>query len=114
MHRSKKSGMILSPLSFFLFLFTFILLINACNRSEQIEKSPANVFNQLTESEIADGWVMLWDGKTFDGWRAIYEQDFPQTGWIIENDALVCLGTELPDSIRGGATSPIKNMPVLN
>ena len=103
MLRNKKPGIIFSRLTLFLFLFTLVLIINACNRSEQFEKSPANVLNQLTESESADGWVMLWDGKTFDGWRAIYKQEFPQTGWIIENDAFVCLGTGLPDSLRGGA-----------
>ncbi|MFC1652239.1 DUF1080 domain-containing protein [Planctomycetota bacterium] len=58
--------------------------------------------NVLTLEEKESGWSLLWDGETFSGWRAIYEEDFPQSGWIIDNGALVCLGTELPESERGG------------
>ena len=25
--------------------------------------------NKLTEEEIRDGWILLFDGKTLDGWR---------------------------------------------
>ncbi len=59
--------------------------------------------NSISAKEKEQGWQLLWDGKSFNGWRAIYESDFPKTGWIVENDALVCLGTDLPDSLRGGA-----------
>jgi hypothetical protein len=58
--------------------------------------------NTLTKKEIKEGWTLLWDGKTFDGWRGIYENDFPSNGWIIEDDQLICMGNEMPDSLRGG------------
>ncbi len=64
--------------------------------------------NSISAKEKEQGWQLLWDGKSFNGWRAIYESDFPKSGWIVENDALVCLGADLPDSLRGGAIITVK------
>ena len=58
--------------------------------------------NTLSQEERAEGWELLWDGHSFDGWRAIYKSDIPKTGWIIENNSLICLGEELPREQRGG------------
>lgn len=59
--------------------------------------------NSLSPSEMAAGWELLWNGKSKDGWRAIYLDHFPKTGWIIRNGNLICLGEELPNEQRGGA-----------
>lgn len=58
--------------------------------------------NTLSKEEMKEGWALLWDGKSFDGWRGIYENDFPSHGWVIEDGALICLGNEMPDSLKGG------------
>ena len=47
--------------------------------------------NTLTEAEKADGWELLWDGKTLDGWTRIVRgkcQPVPKIGWTIEDGAL--------------------------
>ncbi|OFY67658.1 MAG: hypothetical protein A2V64_00785 [Bacteroidetes bacterium RBG_13_43_22] len=62
----------------------------------------SNVPNTLSNKEIKAGWILLWDGKSFDGWRGIYQNIFPLYGWIIENEELICLGNEMPDSLKGG------------
>lgn len=41
--------------------------------------------NTLSPEERADGWQMLWDGKTTKGWRGAKRSDFPPTGWEIES-----------------------------
>lgn len=45
--------------------------------------------NQLTDSEKAAGWKLLFDGKTFDGWHTFKRKDV-RPGWQIKNGDLVC------------------------
>ena len=45
--------------------------------------------NTLTEKEKQDGWLLLFDGKSADGWRNYRKETFPK-GWVIEKGALKC------------------------
>ena len=47
----------------------FALPASSCSTSCKKPKSAAAP-NTLTEQEKADGWKLLWDGKTTDGWRS--------------------------------------------
>lgn len=75
------------------------VLISCLSKKENIS---SNVPNTLSNKEIKKGWILLWDGKSFDGWRGIYKNNIPFQGWIIENGELICLGNEMPDSLKGG------------
>jgi hypothetical protein len=55
--------------------------------------------NTLTEQEKQDGWRLLWDGKTSEGWRSIKSDTFPEKGWEIADGVL----TVLPKKEGGGA-----------
>jgi hypothetical protein len=44
--------------------------------------------NTLTDEEKAKGWKLLWDGKTFDGWRKPQSDDFPTQSWKVEDGVL--------------------------
>jgi len=48
--------------------------------------------NTLTEAEKEDGWVLLFDGKTSEGWRGYKKDHFP-TGWQIVDGSITCLGS---------------------
>lgn len=49
--------------------------------------------NTLTKEEKADGWQLLYDGESTDGWRGYNKDHFP-TGWIIAEDgSLMCKGS---------------------
>jgi hypothetical protein len=48
------------------------------------DNTPAN---QLTESEKAAGWRLLFDGKTFDGWRGFHSDKVP-AGWVVEDGCI--------------------------
>lgn len=44
--------------------------------------------NQLTENEKREGWKLLWDGETTNGWRGAKLESFPERGWHIDNGTL--------------------------
>lgn len=48
--------------------------------------------NTLTDQEKADGWKLLWDGKTSAGWKSIKADTFPAQGWEIKDGVLTVLG----------------------
>jgi hypothetical protein len=50
--------------------------------------------NTLTDAEKQQGWRLLFDGKTMNGWRG-YKMDKMPAGWSVENGALV--------RVKGGA-----------
>lgn len=43
--------------------------------------------NQLSKKEKKEGWVLLFNGKDFDGWRQCNGTEMPEN-WIIEEDAM--------------------------
>ena len=58
--------------------------------------------NTLTETEQKNGWQLLWDGKTTDGWRGVRLDKFPQKGWHIDNGTLVVEKADGAESGNGG------------
>lgn len=58
--------------------------------------------NTLTENEIAEGWKLLWDGKTTNGWRGAKISGFPTNGWSIENGILKVAENGGAESRNGG------------
>jgi 3-keto-disaccharide hydrolase len=55
--------------------------------------------NQLTAQQKADGWQLLFDGKTTKGWRGAKLQKFPSKGWVVDNGKLSVLSS---NDKRGG------------
>ena len=55
-------------------------------------KSPVFVVstlkNELTSEEKSQGWKLLFDGKTNQGWVGAYKSTFPEKGWTIEDGIL--------------------------
>jgi hypothetical protein len=58
--------------------------------------------NKLTEKEIAEGWQLLWDGKTTEGWRGAKLAGFPEKGWVIEDGILKVKKGDGGESTNGG------------
>src|SRR5688572_26452962 len=42
--------------------------------------------NELSPQEKADGWKLLFDGRTLDGWKAAGKPE----GWAVEEGAILC------------------------
>jgi Methane oxygenase PmoA/Domain of Unknown Function (DUF1080) len=56
-------------------------------------QSPANstkpaAANQLTDAEKKEGWILLFDGKSLDGWRGYKKPDASTTRWSVEDGLL--------------------------
>ncbi len=49
----------------------------------------APAVNTLTEQEKKDGWKLLFDGKTTDGWRSTASEEFPKKGWAVKDGELI-------------------------
>jgi hypothetical protein len=73
-----------------------ITLVWACSPKatdkEQVVEEPLVLDNTLTEEEKAEGWMLLFDGMSADGWRAFNGDTLP-ANWIIEEGALKGLGS---------------------
>ena len=58
--------------------------------------------NTLSAREQAEGWKLLWDGKTTEGWRGARLDHFPEKGWVIEDGILKVLKADGGESTNGG------------
>ncbi|HEC41944.1 MAG TPA: DUF1080 domain-containing protein [Bacteroides sp.] len=56
--------------------------------------------NKLTEKEKKDGWILLFNGNDFDGWRQCNGTEMPKN-WIIEDNAMKVYTGEGKDPGRG-------------
>lgn len=62
----------------------------APNSEQDQQESPSGSteINTLTSEEQQEGWVLLFDGETTDGWRGVYKESFPEQGWKVEDGLL--------------------------
>lgn len=70
------------------------------------------IANTISEREAAQGWKLLWDGKTTEGWRGAKLDHFPKQGWSIENGILKVHKSDGGESANGGdivTTRPYKD-----
>ncbi len=58
--------------------------------------------NQLTAKEKKDGWKLLFDGKTTNGWKGAFIPGFPAKGWKVENGTLMVESSGGKESTNGG------------
>lgn len=74
--------------------------------------APAGVFaqadNVLSNQEKNEGWELLWDGKTTNGWRGAKLKSFPEKGWNIVGNELVVEKAKGLESGNGGDIVTIK------
>ena len=64
--------------------------------------------NSLTDREKKEGWELLWDGKTTNGWRGAKLDKFPDNGWHIENGLLIVEENDGGESTNGGDVVTVK------
>lgn len=60
------------------------------------------VANTLTEYEKRQGFRLLWDGKTSNGWRGAKQESFPTSGWVMESGVLTVMESGGAEARHGG------------
>lgn len=58
--------------------------------------------NTLSNWEKAQGWKLLWDGETTEGWRGAKIDGFPAKGWSIEDGQLIVEASGGGEARHGG------------
>ena len=71
---------------YLLIIFSLFFIASCSSNSE--ENQELELHNKLTEKEIAEGWELLFDGKTFNGWRGIGIEGVPEGHWKIEDGTI--------------------------
>lgn len=58
--------------------------------------------NELNAYQKANGWKLLFDGKSSKGWKGAKSESFPEKGWKIENGTLSVISSQGKESANGG------------
>ena len=77
-------------LPFILLMVIFYFHYLNC-KSQEVNPSKFTEINKLTESEIGEGWILLFDGETTNGWRN-FKEDRVNEGWQVSDGNLMALG----------------------
>jgi len=66
------------------------------------EPKAATAQNTLSAQEKADGWKLLWDGKTTAGWHSPNAETFPSKSWRIQAGELSVVSSGNAEAQAGG------------
>lgn len=60
------------------------------------------IINTISPLEAKEGWKLLWDGKTTEGWRGAKLSTFPDKGWSLTDGMLKVQKSGGAESSNGG------------
>ncbi len=67
-----------------------LLMLLACSQQQTSDPTysvPAEP-TALSETEKREGWILLFDGETFNGWCGLGQEQIPKGHWVIEGGTI--------------------------
>ncbi|CAM4115770.1 DUF1080 domain-containing protein [Cytophagaceae bacterium 50C-KIRBA] len=80
-----------------LYSVLIVSILCACSRN-----------NVLTKIEKSDGFILMFDGKSTQGWRGAFMNEFPKKGWVIRDGALLGELSDGGEAADGGDIVSLK------
>jgi len=82
---------------------TAVLVISCGQVGAAVEPiPPGGQHNTLTAQDKADGWRLLWDGKTTGGWRSARGESFPDKSWTLQDGEFSVVSSGNAEAQAGG------------
>lgn len=74
------------------------------DKYSKVSEAPvlSRLVNKLTNEEKQEGWSLLFDGNSFDGWRGAHKDSMPEKGWSVENGKIIVHASGGGESEHGG------------
>jgi hypothetical protein len=95
---TKKQYTVKKPNAIYTFIVALVLFSTwSCQKStapQESETTAASAMNSLTEDEKSQGWELLFDGSTLEGWKR-YNRDTIGPLWSVREGTIVCDGEGL-------------------
>jgi hypothetical protein len=80
-----------------IFVFAICSVLCGCKSGNKVIGQGAPIVdNTLTDTEKSEGWKLLFDGTTLNGWRMY--QNKAADAWDVKNGELYCKGSEIDKS----------------
>ena len=73
---------------YFKSIVAVVMIVSVVGCARAPEEPVTEVHNTLSEEEVAEGWALLFDGQTTEGWRGYNQDVFPAAGWRVEDGTL--------------------------
>ncbi len=86
----------------FLYVVSLALIINGTSVASDKQQSKSCRINKLNRTEKRSGWKLLFDGKTFNGWRGLGRDHVPVGLWGIEKGLIRKVDTGNPQKLPDG------------
>lgn len=71
-------------------------------KEEAVVKEQVQKPNTLSKEEVVEGWILMFNGTTSDGWRSHNKESFPEHGWVVVDGTLQVQGSGRGEAGGGG------------
>ncbi|MEO5991707.1 MAG: DUF1080 domain-containing protein [Ferruginibacter sp.] len=87
--------------AYYVILVSFFVFLSCKSTHKNQEIVSEELINILSPQEVQDGWKLLFDGKSFNGWQGVGKKEIQKDNWKIENGNIRKLNNEQVEILSG-------------